>query len=712
MYCSQCGSYINNNSKFCGTCGNPLVNCNSVSMNNYDIGIKEKQGKNNDKKIFLLLSGCIIVLVLTIVLILGIRFFKSDFGRSIFNNGSSDNNASSNNKDGYKQLDIDKGTRTLMIYVIGSNLESQMGAATSDIEEMIDSNFNDEDINVVLYLGGAKRWMDPTIKKNSIYEIVDGELNKVQTYSSTNMTDPKTLTTFIDYVYEHYESDLYDLVLWDHGGGPIQGYGHDENYNTSAMSLTNFEKALNDSKLLKETKFELIGFDACLMSSIEIVNLLKEEANYFVASAEAEPGDGWNYDFLSEIDETTSSVELGKLIVDYYDEFYNDSLYDYGYNYDYEVTLSLIDLRKTESFVSLLNDFFGDVDGALNQSNYSTMTRKVSNMLQYGYISNQRLQFDLFDLSMFIKEFKNYGDHEEIQKKFKELVIYEKGNIDDSSGISIYFPLTTKGQYGYYKNIYKTLLFSDNYLNFLDDYIKIANGNKIIKSDVSKTIPSKDNSAISLSVADDIYENYQSIDYVVFRKEEDGSMLPIYTSSDVEVKDGLIKADIPNRRISVSNLDGSGLEDVIVVESKKDSTSVTYTLIGLLEKWDDDDFIGTYETNIVEISLKVDNQTNEGEIINIKSVQEEVETLGKVTYNLNDWKTISFLSSSYFLYDENGNKLSDWQKSGTMYGTQVNIKEGFKFKATTLDTNREYYYMFRVKDTQGNVQETDLLKAN
>ena len=303
MYCSKCGSSVNSNSKFCGNCGNQLAQREPVV--NYS-----EQNANDKINKKVLFSSLIIVLVLAIGLIVGISFFQSDSGRSFFGIFSSDEKDDSNNESSYRELNIDKGTRTVMVYMVGSDLESQGGAASLDVNEIIETDFDEEDVKVVLYLGGSKKWYYPNIdaKENAIYEIENGELKKVKSYEVTNMASSKTLTGFIDYVYENYESDLYDLILWDHGGGPLGGYGQDENFNNVLMSLYDLEKALNDSKLLKETKFELIGFDACLMSSIEIVNMLKEEANYLVASAEAEPGYGWDYEFLSEIEKTTSSV--------------------------------------------------------------------------------------------------------------------------------------------------------------------------------------------------------------------------------------------------------------------------------------------------------------------------------------------------------------------------------------------------------------------
>ena len=48
---------------------------------------------------------------------------------------------------------------TLMIYMCGSNLESMpQSSASKDIEEMIDSAYSTDDVNLLLMPGGAKKW--------------------------------------------------------------------------------------------------------------------------------------------------------------------------------------------------------------------------------------------------------------------------------------------------------------------------------------------------------------------------------------------------------------------------------------------------------------------------------------------------------------------------------------------------------------------------
>lgn len=693
MNCNRCGNVYDASIGGC-------PNCNGQNMVSSPI----KKEKDTSKSLI------IIIVFLTIVLI-GIIVY------GVWFKPEKTLNTPVNNQ---QKVEGESGTRTIMVYIIGSDLESRGGAATSDITEMISSNYNEEDVNILLYTGGASYWHNNTIDEdeNAIYEIKDGELNKLKTYDVVRMTNPKTLTEFLDYGYEKYQSDLYSLILWDHGGGPA-GYGIDENDSTQTlMSIVDIDNALNNSKLVKDEKLEFIGFDACLMSSIEIANYLKEEAEYLIASSENEPGDGWDYSFLGEINRNTSTEELGKYIIDYYYDFYIDlgkQYQAYGYDYEPEITLSLINLSKISDVVNSLDDLFEEIDTPINVSTYSKITREASRTLMYGYSEGAYVQTDLIDLYSLVEELDDYNN-EGLLSNIEDAILYHKSTIDECNGISIYFPITTKPYYSQIKKIYSydKLVVSENYKNFLKSYVNIGTGDRLVKSNLDNITPDNQSDKLSIELPSDIANNYQSANYMIFRKIDDGSYLPIYLSRDVVLDGNKITANVANQRISVSDVDGSNPMDVIAIEHSRDASSVTYILSTVLQYWDEDNFLETFETDAVNIYLRVDNKTKIGKIIDIKEIndKEEIGLSSKVTYDLNDWTMMQFVSSSYFLYDDNGNKLDDWQKSGTMYGTEVKIADGYSFRSTELENDDEYYAMFRVQDTQGNVYETELVKIN
>ena len=91
---------------------------------------------------------------------------------------------------------------TVMVYIVGSNLESRLGAATSDINEMRDSGLDYDKANLLLYTGGSRRWVsDIPNDTNNVLDLSREEEARItaQTSSSANMGDAQTLAEFINY---------------------------------------------------------------------------------------------------------------------------------------------------------------------------------------------------------------------------------------------------------------------------------------------------------------------------------------------------------------------------------------------------------------------------------------------------------------------------------------------------------------------------------
>ena len=58
-------------------------------------------------------------------------------------------------------------------------------------------------------------------------------------------------------------------------------------------------------------KLDVIGFDACLMSMLEVGYAMRDVGNTLVGSEELEPGPGWKYDdWLRSIEDTYHRMGL------------------------------------------------------------------------------------------------------------------------------------------------------------------------------------------------------------------------------------------------------------------------------------------------------------------------------------------------------------------------------------------------------------------
>jgi len=88
------------------------------------------------------------------------------------------------------------------------------------------------------------------------------------------------------------------------------------------LAIAEVRSALEEEVMnsLRVDKLDFLGMDACLISSIEVAYELKRVSKYFLTSAFVEPGEGWDYKFLSEISNNTDPEDLGITIVNGYFE--------------------------------------------------------------------------------------------------------------------------------------------------------------------------------------------------------------------------------------------------------------------------------------------------------------------------------------------------------------------------------------------------------
>ena len=193
-YCVRCGTNIQIGQNFCTNCGAPQTPQVQQVSPPPQAPTNNTQTKPNKNKSKLWLAICApLALIIAVVMAVAIG------------------------------LDSAGKDRTIMVYMIGSDLESQSAAASLDITEMTEANFDPEHTKLLIYTGGTKKWAldEVSPEENAIFEIVDGNINKIQSYEKSLMTNPDNLTNFINYAYDKYPADYYDLILWDHGGGPI-----------------------------------------------------------------------------------------------------------------------------------------------------------------------------------------------------------------------------------------------------------------------------------------------------------------------------------------------------------------------------------------------------------------------------------------------------------------------------------------------------------
>ena len=109
-------------------------------------------------------------------------------------------------------------------YICGSDLESNGGAASLDIQEMLGAKLPDN-VKVLIRAGGANEWHNAVIKSgqtNLLLYDKDG-LHELETQPDANMGAADTLAGFLRYGKEKFQADHKIFIFWNHGGGSAFG---------------------------------------------------------------------------------------------------------------------------------------------------------------------------------------------------------------------------------------------------------------------------------------------------------------------------------------------------------------------------------------------------------------------------------------------------------------------------------------------------------
>ena len=348
------------------------------------------------------------------------------------------------------------GNTFIALYIVGSDLESDGEAGTADLLELVKgyetlSSSQRNSIYVYVAFGGANKDGWRGVKYADIECIIKDSKDKkfgndscydykqvINTQNLKNMADKEAFQHFINRVNQlsaNFNTRI--LIMWNHGGA-YTGYGWDENWQKDGKTLDSKKDGLlnNDNltifeigEVLKSTNsnFDIIGFDACLMASLEVALAVKDSGKYLVASEEVEPGHGWDYaDVIQKIASNLdkSALDKAKLLVD---SFVDNKNHEQGSG----LTLSVIDLSKIDSLKNALDS----ID--FNNLNLNKVVLAEKTSQKYGYsVDGETLEEDYYTVDMI--QFFEKSQLNNIKDKIKSVVLYNKndGNIV-SNGIAM-----------------------------------------------------------------------------------------------------------------------------------------------------------------------------------------------------------------------------------------------------------------------------------
>ena len=345
----------------------------------------------------------------------------------------------------------------ILVYIIGSTLEADPATpdyqgATKDIKEMIEGYAGgDERLRVYVAYGGARKegWVGVTyatleqLQDDMLENGVIGDANlNIYHNAQENMADPKTLSSFINYV-RLLEPDGRRLIFfWDHGEA-WNGFGIDTNFGNDRLTLEELNTALSEAK----QRFEIIGFDACLMANLEVAQTLSPYGSILVASEDLEPGFGWDWNTVFKTLVQNPEIDpkvLSRTIVDAY--------FDNPYHTDAGKTMSALDLTKTSDVTSAFETLNREMSGGLQDE---IIFNKISKAILKLSPFNQMItkSGELAETSVDLQDMVNQvsASHpgyipytSQVNVTLNSFILYNRqdGSRPVAFGVSIYSPFT------------------------------------------------------------------------------------------------------------------------------------------------------------------------------------------------------------------------------------------------------------------------------
>ena len=303
-----------------------------------------------------------------------------------------------------------------------------------------------ENIQVVIQTGGATDWTRKEMEPDRIgrYLYDSNGLTLLEELPQANMGEAETLESFLRFCTENYPADRTMVLFWNHGGGSVNGAAFDANYYFDSLTIDEFRKAFESACELDTNNppFDIIGFDACLMATIDVASTFCDVGRYLVASEELEPGNGWYYSgWLQGLadDPGMDGEVLGRVICDSYVEgCKKEGTAD-------EITLSVTDLSKVKDLLQAYNNMGTDALLAVvdDPAFFTNFGRGAFRSENYGGNTEEQGYTNMVDLGHLARN----NDHllpkstADVQKKLADCVVYKVNGPyrSQASGLSCYY---------------------------------------------------------------------------------------------------------------------------------------------------------------------------------------------------------------------------------------------------------------------------------
>ncbi len=599
---------------------------------------------------------------------------------------------------------------TIMVYMNGSDLEGDYGAATADLWEMMDAfkvmeqEGKSPSLHVVVEAGGSTRWeldeMDGV--PYARFSLTGDGISSMESMEIRNMGDADTLTDFINYGVRSYPANHYGLILWNHGGGPVGGYGSDSHFDGDGLSLEEIREALGHS-VMADSAFDFVAFDACLMGSVETAGCLDGYADYVIASPELEPQHGYDYRWMAALgDSLPPDMEWGEAVGRSMVEAYG-ACYASG---TAPVAMSLLDMKEYPAFHEVFHQYVDGIPEKLREELCGELGRDRMKMLAFG--SRQAGGSpELVDVLEFLNACQRvYPDENAFQTlkdRMRRLVAkqWAKGYPVNPSGLTIYLPSGSNPYLSEALETYDTTGFCSAYRRLTDGYAAyLARESGVEWGNIS----AHKDGTVEISIAPEDASDVTGAYLAVFCPAgDDENYYLLCTDSDVDIGvDGTLRAAPEDSYMGMKGQVLCLIETMNLDAYTEYMAPVLYNgelctmRIGFDEEHEDGQILSVTPAGQTSEAAKQIYELKEGDRVNPLYLVERMEDVGEAPGNTGN---------------ASGQIMEDRYYTDSYYmGTEFYIEEPDDMLLEAVPASGDgYLYGFMLMDVRQNIYYTDFI---
>ncbi len=454
---------------------------------------------------------------------------------------------------------------TVMYYMCGADLERDHGSESASMGDILGTRYNTEEINVISLLGGTTKWAGNRFSPDvlSIVDISGRRPTKVDEMPLSPMSQPETLTSFLNYCQAHYPAEHYLLVISDHGGGPLLGCCVDYLFDKTLLSVNGLRQALADS-VFADRGLDTIVFNCCLMGSLEIGNSIAPFAKYMVATEDSMYGMG--QDWLIGLEKDETPLETAKKIARTTYERNKEAIERQQASQLNSV--SVIDLEKVTEVIPAMDRYFASRP-QVDEKSFTLVSGQRRDAVSFGVDeSGGNSQYDLVDVGSLISRLGVETEEGNVlQQTLQEAIPVHFSDVENCAGLTVYHPYLNRNRAEKSMEVYASLGFASAYVDYVINYTSIMTGKPLAtwanlltgKPDAEKL----NRTLFTLALNKEQEAHYGDAKMKVFWKGAEDTYSFTYVSTGTTMEDGKVTGEFTGLGLFAVDSEGKPLTEAL-----------------------------------------------------------------------------------------------------------------------------------------------------